>query len=41
MGGRGEEEVKRISVTPFSPPPPWGGGGEGARGGLFFGHPHP
>ena len=21
-------------------PHPWGGGGEGTRGGLFFGHPH-
>jgi hypothetical protein len=39
-GGRGKEEVKRISVTPHSPPPPmgWGRGG-GKRGPNFRSSP--
>jgi hypothetical protein len=39
-GGRGKEEVKRISVTPCSPPPPmgWGRGG-GKRGPIFRSSP--
>ena len=36
-GGRGKEEVKRISVTPCSPPPPMGWGRGGGKRGLFFG----
>ena len=35
-GGRGKEEVKRISVTPCSPPPPMGWGRGGGKRGLIF-----
>ena len=39
-GGRGKGEVKRISVTPCSPPPPmgWGRGGD-KRGPIFRSSP--
>jgi len=40
-GGGGGRKKSNGLVSPLVlRPHPWGGGGEGARGGLFFGHPH-
>jgi len=40
MGGGGRKKSNGLVSPHILRPHPWGGGGEGARGGLIFGHPH-
>ena len=39
-GGGGREKSNGLVSPLVLRPHPWGGGGEGARGCLIFGHPH-